>query len=201
MAIKPRTERRFDGTSPVGRYWLAQCEGFHVKGSTSGTVERVVGSVDPQNPEALVVRTAWGRRNVPVTAVDTVVPAARLIVVEGDARSVTARTVAAKVARKAPPVAGFALDAVRALVLLAGAALVTLVRILRTVLLRCGQLAVTVGARLRSHVRARRQAAIERHASAARARATVSRDGRKISRAAVLRLGRDGDRERTKTRA
>jgi hypothetical protein len=74
MAIKPRTERRFDGSSPVGRYWLAQCEGFHVKGSTSGTVERVVGSVDPQSPEALVVRTAWRRRNVPVTAVDTVVP-------------------------------------------------------------------------------------------------------------------------------
>src|SRR5262249_59509283 len=46
-------------------------------------VEQVVGSPDLQNAHALVVRTRGRRRNIPVEAVDVVVPAAREIVVDG----------------------------------------------------------------------------------------------------------------------
>jgi hypothetical protein len=82
MAIKPQTARKFDKSSPVARYWLARCEGFRVEGPLRGTVEKVVGSGDLQDAEALVVRTAWRRRSIPVADVGAVVPAARLIVVD-----------------------------------------------------------------------------------------------------------------------
>ena len=56
MTVQSQTERRFDGSSPVARYWLAQCEGFRVKGRLSGTVEKVIGSADEQSAETLVVQ-------------------------------------------------------------------------------------------------------------------------------------------------
>src|SRR5262249_22968922 len=83
MPIKPQTARRFARSSPVARYWLAHCEGFWVRGPLKRTVEQVVGSPDLQNAQALVVRTRGRRRNIPVEAVDVVVPAAREIVVDG----------------------------------------------------------------------------------------------------------------------
>jgi hypothetical protein len=49
-------------------------------------VEQVVGSVDPQSAEALIVRSRGQRRKVPVASVDVVVPAARLIVIAGGRR-------------------------------------------------------------------------------------------------------------------
>jgi hypothetical protein len=84
MSIKPQVARRFDRSSAVARYWLAHCEGFRVRGPLKGTVEQVVGSADLQTAQELVVRTRGRRRNIPVEAVDVVVPAAREIVVVAD---------------------------------------------------------------------------------------------------------------------
>jgi hypothetical protein len=81
IAIRPRTDRSFERSSPVARYWLAQCEGFRVAGRVKGTVERVVGTSETQDAEALVVRRAWRRHKISITDVDSVVPAARLITI------------------------------------------------------------------------------------------------------------------------
>jgi hypothetical protein len=73
-----------EASSPVARYWLAQCEGFRVDGGVKGTVEQVVGTSDAQRAEVLVVRRALRRQNVPISDVETVVPAARLITIGVD---------------------------------------------------------------------------------------------------------------------
>ena len=166
VTVQSRTERRFDKSSPVARYWLAQCEGFRVKGPLNGTVEKVVGSVDEQNAESLVVRTGWRRCSIPVDAVDVVVPAARLIVVEdesaerdpapphhrtravAEASSHAAGAVAATVADKAPPFARFLRDVLFALALQIATGLVTLVRAVGVVAARAAQLAAIAVARL-----------------------------------------------------
>ena len=167
MTVQARTERRFDRSSPVARYWLAQCEGFRVKGPLNGTVEKVVGAVDQQSAESLVVRTAWRRHNIPVDAVDAVVPAARLIVVDDDdsgeaaaaqpyertravaaASSHAAGAVATTVADKAPPLARLLRDVVLTLALFIAAALVTLARAVGVAAVRVGQLAAIAFARL-----------------------------------------------------
>lgn len=154
MTVQSRTERRFDRSSPVARYWLAQCEGFRVKGPLNGTVEKVVGSVDQQSAESLVVRTAWRRCHIPVDAVDAVVPAARLIVVEddrnglADAGSHAASAVASTVADKAPPLARLVRDVALLLGLYVAAALVTFARAVGVVVLRGAQLAAIAVARL-----------------------------------------------------
>ena len=166
MTVQSQTERRFDGSSPVARYWLAQCEGFRVKGRLSGTVEKVIGSADEQSAETLVVRTGWRRRNIPVDAVDAVVPAARLIVVDNgsdeaahapahhrtravaEASTHAADAIATTVADKAPPLARFVRDVVLALALLLAAGLATLARGVGTVAVRTAQLATIAVARL-----------------------------------------------------
>jgi hypothetical protein len=149
----------------VARYWLAQCEGFRVKGPLNGTVERVVGSVDEQSAESLVVRTGWRRCSIPVDAVDVVVPAARLIVVDdgsdglpatahqrtravAEASSHTAGAVAATVADKAPPLARLLRDALFAFLLLVATGLVTLARALGVVAASAAQLLAIAVARL-----------------------------------------------------
>jgi hypothetical protein len=206
MAVQPRVDRRFDRSSPVGRYWLAQCEGFRVEGPLKGRVEQVVGSVDSQSAEALVVRTAWGRRDVPVAAVDAVVPAARLIVVDGGAASSredsraqaavdTSRraigSLAATAASKGPPIGRLVADAAVGLALFVAAGLVTLARSLRVVAARTALLAAAAagaGARRVSDLRARRRSArVNRPAVRAH-------EGRKMSRAAVLGLDRNDHR-------
>jgi hypothetical protein len=166
MTVHSRTERRFDRASPVARYWLAQCEGFRVEGPPNGTVEKVVGSVDDQSAESLVVRTAWRRCSVPVDAVDVVVPAARLIVVDdrsdegaqtplhdrtralAEVSTHAAGAVAATVADKTPPLARFVRDVVVTIALLSAAALVALARVVGVVAVRFAQLAAIVFARL-----------------------------------------------------
>lgn len=166
MTVQARTDRRFDRSSPVARYWLAQCEGFRVKGPLNGTVEKVVGAVDEQSAESLVVRTAWRRHNIPVAAVDAVVPAARLIVVDEDsgeaapaqaydrtralgaASSRAAGSVTATVADKAPPFARFVRDVALTLALFVAGALVTLARAIGVGAVRFGQLAAIAFARL-----------------------------------------------------
>ena len=173
MAIRPRSERRFGRTSPVARYWLAHCEGFRVQGPVKGTVEEVVGSVDTQSAERLVVRRAWRRRTVPVAAVDAVVPAARLIVVEGQ-----------------PEDAGRALvDTVRALVLVVAAVLLAIARVLLTLARRSAVVAVRVLADARARLRA--AAEKRRRASSRRPRTAPAQD-RKLTRAAVLGIERRG---------
>jgi hypothetical protein len=192
LAIRPQSERRFARSSPVARYWLAQCEGFQVQGPVKGTVEQVVGSVDPRGAEELVVRRAWRRRHVPVAAVDTVVPGARLIVVDDS------RIAAPAPARR--PRARATLEVwrrVRLLVNVAGAVVLfvaaALVRVARA-RLRTAQLGAAATARFLADARARRQATVEkrRRAAARRPHPSVSNDGRRLTRAAVLGVHRRG---------
>jgi hypothetical protein len=75
---------RFEGASPVARYWLANCKGFAVKGDARGVVEDLIrdSETDPHVPSRLVVRTRSRRRRiVPARAVTLVVPAERTLVV------------------------------------------------------------------------------------------------------------------------
>jgi hypothetical protein len=75
--------RSFDRSSPVHAYWLARCEGFEVRsGKESGVVEDV--ALDSTN-HALYLVVRFGvarRREVPPSAVESVVPAEELLVVE-----------------------------------------------------------------------------------------------------------------------
>lgn len=138
----------------MGRYWLAQCEGFRVQGPPNGTVEKVVGSVDEQSAESLVVRTAWRRCNVPVEAVDAVVPASRMIVVEDRSSeeaqpSLQRRTRAlAEAGAHAAPLARYVRDVAVAIGLVAAAAIVMLGRGARAVAVYAAQLAAIAFARL-----------------------------------------------------
>jgi hypothetical protein len=78
---------RFEATSPVARYWLAQCTGFRVQGAAKGKVEEIVSDSDPRVPETLIVRTVLRTREIPVSTVEAVIPAEQLIVLGGgDAR-------------------------------------------------------------------------------------------------------------------
>jgi hypothetical protein len=73
---------RFEGTGPVGRYWLANCEGFSVRGGARGVVEELIRDADPHVTTRFVVRTRVRRRRiVSAGAVAAVVPAERLLVV------------------------------------------------------------------------------------------------------------------------
>src|SRR5262249_61894627 len=75
---------RFEGRGPVARYWLAHCEGFAVEGGAHGIVEELLTDVDPPATSRLLVRTRRGRlRVIPVSAVATVSPAERTVVVNG----------------------------------------------------------------------------------------------------------------------
>jgi hypothetical protein len=173
MAIRAQSERRFGRSSPVARYWLAQCEGFRVQGPVKGTVEEIVGSVDPQSAERLIVRRAWRRRTVSVATIDAVVPAARLIVVDGRPRTTRHPLV----------------DAARALVLVVAAVVAALAH----VLLRATQLSAVGTARFVAHARARLQAAAaeRRRTSFRRPRSSPAND-RRLTRAAVLGVDRRG---------
>lgn len=72
----------FDRSSPVLAYWLAHCEGFHVRmpGGRRGYVEAVAFQ-SPDHPRALAVRVGFLRRKrfVPIELVEGVVPAKRLL--------------------------------------------------------------------------------------------------------------------------
>jgi hypothetical protein len=142
MTVQSRKEQRFEGSSPVARHWLAQCEGFHVDGAISGTVEKVVGSVAEQSAESLVVRSAWRRDNIPVGSVAAVVPAARLIVVDEPNRDVAPRwrRLSTTVTHKAPPLARFVRDAAMMLALLVAAGIIMVIRTLGVVIAGVAQL-------------------------------------------------------------
>ena len=82
MAVALRQSRRFDASSPVARYWLANCVGFSLAGDGRGKVERVFADGDPHDASLLEVRTRGRRvRRVPTSAVVAVVPSERLLVV------------------------------------------------------------------------------------------------------------------------
>ncbi len=73
---------RFEGGGPVARYWLANCEGFVVKGGARGVVEELIRDADPHVTTRLVIRTRAGRRRViSARAVSAVVPADGLLIV------------------------------------------------------------------------------------------------------------------------
>ena len=82
MAVALRQSRRFDASSPVTRYWLANCVGFSLAGGGRGTVERILADANPHDPSLLEVRTGHRRvRRVPTSAVIAVVPSEQLILV------------------------------------------------------------------------------------------------------------------------
>lgn len=72
---------RFEGSGPVGRHWLARCEGFAVAGGARGVVAAVVHDGDPHFASALVVRRRGRERVVSVGAVEAVDPEARTLVI------------------------------------------------------------------------------------------------------------------------
>jgi hypothetical protein len=163
MPIKPQTARRFDRSSAVARYWLAHCEGFRVRGPLSGTVEQVVGSTDLQNAKTLVVRTRGRRRNIPVEAVDVVVPAAREIVVDGvrveptaASRAVTAAAVTT--ARVTPRAVRSLADVLKAVAVLVTVGAATVARVLVAVGVQAAHAVALTGARVRADLQARQMA-------------------------------------------
>jgi hypothetical protein len=82
MAVVLRQSRRFDSSSPVTRYWLANCVGFSLSGGGRGKVERVLADRNPHDPSLLEVRTGHRRvRRVPASSVVAVVPQDKLLVV------------------------------------------------------------------------------------------------------------------------
>src|SRR5689334_5830597 len=83
MAVALRQSKRFASSSPVARYWLANCVGFSLAGGGRGTVERILADEDPYDPSVLEVRTGRRRvRRVPTSAVVACVPQEKLLVVE-----------------------------------------------------------------------------------------------------------------------
>src|SRR5215218_3708113 len=72
-SMRLESERSFSAGSPVGRYWLLNCVGFHVEGGwgSKGTVEEV--GLGPEGVEVLAVR----RRRVVGRPV-VVIPAQRV---------------------------------------------------------------------------------------------------------------------------
>ena len=83
MAVALRQSRRFDSSSPVTRYWIANCVGFSLSGGGHGTVERILTDGNPYDPSMLEVRTSHRRvRRVPTSAVIAVVPQEQLLVVD-----------------------------------------------------------------------------------------------------------------------
>jgi hypothetical protein len=83
MAVALRQSKRFAASSPVTRYWLANCVGFSLAGGGRGTVERILADHDPNDPSVLEVRTGRRRvRRVPTSAVIAVVPQEKVIVVD-----------------------------------------------------------------------------------------------------------------------
>jgi hypothetical protein len=83
MAVALRQSKRFDASSPVTRYWLANCVGFSLAGGGHGTVERILADVNPHDPSVLEVRTGRHRvRRVPTSAIIAVVPQEQVLVVD-----------------------------------------------------------------------------------------------------------------------
>ncbi|HSC72582.1 MAG TPA: hypothetical protein VLB89_00355 [Gaiellaceae bacterium] len=180
MPIKPQTARRFDRSSPVARYWLAHCEGFHVRGPLKGTVEQVVAAPDLQTAQALVVRTRGRKRNVPIEAVDVVVPASREIVVDAEqveptaaparahsralakswSRAVTAA--AATTARVTPRAARSLADVLKTVALLVAVGVAGVARVLFAALAQTAHASALAGARVRADLHARQLAADRR---------------------------------------
>src|SRR3954454_17436234 len=86
-------ETRFEGRSPVGRYWLSKCEGFAVTGGERGVVEELIRDADPFVTTRLVVRTGRRRRAVvSAEAVAAVDPAERVVFIAPARRKQYTRT-------------------------------------------------------------------------------------------------------------
>jgi hypothetical protein len=83
MAVALRQSRRFDASSPVTRYWLANCVGFSLAGGGHGTVERILADGSVYAPSVLEVRTSRRRTSrIPTSAVIAVVPSEQVLVVD-----------------------------------------------------------------------------------------------------------------------
>jgi hypothetical protein len=158
---------RFEGTGPVARYWLAHCEGFAVEGGARGVVAELLHDSDPHLTSRLLVRTRRGRtRVIPVSAVATVSPAERTLVVHERrprpkptprqrTRSRPVRRAVSRASAAARPRAHSAIEAVRPRVRAGAAAVWPFIRA-ATVVLRgsfrqlAGELRATARGLLRS---------------------------------------------------
>jgi hypothetical protein len=105
------TVTRFEGGGPVARYWLANCEGFVVKGGARGVVEDLLHDADPHVTTRLVIRTRARRRKIiSASTITTVVPAESVLIVSPrpgrmyvEAPRVAAAVAAKRVASAVPP--------------------------------------------------------------------------------------------------
>jgi hypothetical protein len=92
MAVALRQSKRFDASSPVTRYWLANCVGFSLAGGARGTVEGILADDDPHEASVLEVRTSRRRtRRVPASSVVAVVPSEQLLIVDRRRRAMRDR--------------------------------------------------------------------------------------------------------------
>jgi hypothetical protein len=83
MAVALRQSKRFPASSPVTRYWLANCVGFSLTGGGRGTVERILADDDLYDPSVLEVRVSRRRvRRVPTSAVIAVIPQDEVLIVD-----------------------------------------------------------------------------------------------------------------------
>jgi hypothetical protein len=73
---------RFEGSGPVARYWLSRCEGFSVAGDARGVVVELIRDADPAVTTRLVVRRGLRSRIISATAVASVDPAERVLLVK-----------------------------------------------------------------------------------------------------------------------
>jgi hypothetical protein len=111
----------FSANSPVGRYWLRNCVGFHVEGfgGASGTVEEI--GLGPDGVDVLAVRRGVVLKRialVPAQRVESVHPWDETIVLgsrrrqQGDRRRAQTQDIAGRVASVA---SGAAVESARAL--------------------------------------------------------------------------------------
>ena len=115
-------ERAFSANSPVGRYWLRNCVGFHVEGlrGGSGTVEEI--GLGPDGVDVLAVRRGLVLKRtalVPAERVESVDPWDETIVLasrrrqERDRRRAQTQDIAARAASIAGAVAVVGAHALR----------------------------------------------------------------------------------------
>jgi len=101
------TATRFEGGGPVARYWLANCEGFLVKGGARGVVEDLIHDADPHVTTRLVIRTRTRRRKIiSASTIATVVPAESVLIVSprsARVRVAVLRIAARRIVSAVPP--------------------------------------------------------------------------------------------------
>jgi mRNA-degrading endonuclease toxin of MazEF toxin-antitoxin module len=128
MTVVSTRAKRFSDSSPVTRYWLANCAGFEVAGGVHGTVERAITNGTSHVPFQLEIRNGKKVRRLPVDAVTELVPEERVLVVRGTDRHAERTAAVTHTLGKTASGLGVLLLGVAAWLVRAGMATVRLVR-------------------------------------------------------------------------